>query len=206
MTKAYDRVSWDYICLVIRRMGFEEPLIDMVWIIMANNWYSIIINGWDFCFFQSSRGLKKGVPHSPTLIFGAKIHKICLNGFHNHQDYHGLSCKKRDPKWTTCVLQLTQSCLLQEELSLSNLSCRLLKHIRILLSSWSIVTKVTLWSIKMPLKAQMIELKGTLDSNRSRVLLLIWDVHYLRVGQGFHTFLTLCLKLFAWLQGGKLSN
>ena len=43
--KTYDRVSWAYIFLVLRKMGFEETFIDMVWRTMAYNWYSIIING-----------------------------------------------------------------------------------------------------------------------------------------------------------------
>jgi len=62
MAKAYDRVSWAYICLVLRRMGFDEIFIDMVWRIMANNWYSIIVNGKRHGFFQSTRGLKQGDP------------------------------------------------------------------------------------------------------------------------------------------------
>ena len=34
MEKSYDRVSWSYICLILRKMGFDEVFIDMVWIIM----------------------------------------------------------------------------------------------------------------------------------------------------------------------------
>lgn len=30
MAKAYDRVSWFYICIVMRKMGFAERVIDMV--------------------------------------------------------------------------------------------------------------------------------------------------------------------------------
>ena len=58
MAKVYDRVSWAYIYVVLRKMGFEKKIIDMVWITMDNNWYYIIINGRRFVFFQSTRGLR----------------------------------------------------------------------------------------------------------------------------------------------------
>lgn len=62
ITKAYDRVSWSFTYLVLRKSGFDELLIDMVWIIMANNWYSVIISGSRLGFFHSTRGLKQGDP------------------------------------------------------------------------------------------------------------------------------------------------
>lgn len=37
MAKAYDRVSWAYIYLVLRNMGFNEIFIIMVWRAITNN-------------------------------------------------------------------------------------------------------------------------------------------------------------------------
>ncbi|KAH0766277.1 hypothetical protein KY285_002148 [Solanum tuberosum] len=45
MAKAFDRVAWDFLCLVMRHLGFSEPWIDMIVRLISNNWYSIIING-----------------------------------------------------------------------------------------------------------------------------------------------------------------
>lgn len=41
MTKVYDRVSWIFLTKVLRRFGFTERIIDMVWRLISNNWYSV---------------------------------------------------------------------------------------------------------------------------------------------------------------------
>ncbi|XP_019266683.1 PREDICTED: uncharacterized protein LOC109244105 [Nicotiana attenuata] len=74
MAKAYDRVSWEYLCQVLRQMGFSEIWIDIVWRLMTNVWYSININGVRHGFFKSSRGIKQGDPLSPSLfVIGAEL-------------------------------------------------------------------------------------------------------------------------------------
>nr|XP_016509861.1 PREDICTED: uncharacterized protein LOC107827279 [Nicotiana tabacum] len=37
MEKAYDRVSWSFTCIMLRRMGFNERIIDMIWRTISNN-------------------------------------------------------------------------------------------------------------------------------------------------------------------------
>ncbi|KAK6782013.1 hypothetical protein RDI58_019809 [Solanum bulbocastanum] len=99
MTKAYDRVSWSITCLVLRRFGFGELFIDMIWRIMSNNWYSIIINGHRHGFFHSTRGLKQGDPLSPALfILGAEVLSRRLNLIHQNPLYRGFNMEHRGPQ------------------------------------------------------------------------------------------------------------
>lgn len=68
IAKAYDRVSWKFLLHVLRRMGFAKCFINMVWNLISNNWYSVMVNGQESRFFHSSRGVKQGYPLSPTLF------------------------------------------------------------------------------------------------------------------------------------------
>ncbi|XP_015165490.1 uncharacterized protein [Solanum tuberosum] len=99
MTKAYDRVSWAFTSLVLRHMGFGEFFIDIVWKIMSNNWYSIIVNGTRHGFFHSTRGLKQGDPLSPSLfILGAEVLSRMLNNLYDNQHFHGFQIDFRGPQ------------------------------------------------------------------------------------------------------------
>ncbi|VFQ97193.1 unnamed protein product, partial [Cuscuta campestris] len=74
MMKAYDRVSWFFLMSVLRRFGFSETWIDLVYRAISNIWYSVIINGIREGFFHSTRGLQQGDPLSPSLfILSAEV-------------------------------------------------------------------------------------------------------------------------------------
>lgn len=45
MAKAYDRDFWKILVVVFRRFGFSERMVDMVVILVRNNWYSMLMNG-----------------------------------------------------------------------------------------------------------------------------------------------------------------
>lgn len=84
MTKAYDKVSWIYLTKVLRKFGFCKVLIDMVWRLPSNNWYSVLVNGLSHGLFQSTKGLEQGDPLSSTLfIIASEVMTRGLNNLHS---------------------------------------------------------------------------------------------------------------------------
>ncbi|XP_060203069.1 uncharacterized protein LOC132631512 [Lycium barbarum] len=77
MTKAYDRVSWNFLCSALRKMGFSET--------------------WGF--FKSERGLRQGDPLSLSLFFlSAELLSQMLNGLKRKPGYKGFYMKENGPQ------------------------------------------------------------------------------------------------------------
>ncbi|XP_049364733.1 uncharacterized protein LOC125829561 [Solanum verrucosum] len=97
MTKAYDRVNWSFLVKVLEHMGFNTVLVDMIWRLIANNWYSVLINGQTYDFFHSTRGVKQGDLLSPALfIITAEVLSRALNQLFLNTDFRGYVM----PKWS----------------------------------------------------------------------------------------------------------
>jgi hypothetical protein len=68
LSKAYDRVSWLYIRLLLTHLGFDVPFINWVMNCLTSTSFAFLINGSTSSFFSSERGLRQGCPLSPLLF------------------------------------------------------------------------------------------------------------------------------------------
>lgn len=101
MSKAYDRVSWVFLTMVLRRFGFGEQWIDRIWRLISNVWFSVLVNGASVGFFKSTRGIRQGDPLSPGLfIIGAEVLSRSLNALLEHRGFKCFSVPRGCPKIT----------------------------------------------------------------------------------------------------------
>ncbi|EOY02242.1 Uncharacterized protein TCM_016767 [Theobroma cacao] len=68
MAKAYDRLNWDFLYLMMEHFGFNAHWINMIKSCISNYWLSLLINGSLVGYFKSERGLRQGDSISPMLF------------------------------------------------------------------------------------------------------------------------------------------
>ena len=81
LEKAYDRLEWSFIRMILIHFGFPENIIKLILSCVATSSNSLLFNGSKLPSFCPSRGIRQGDPISPYIFllcmefFGAHITK-----------------------------------------------------------------------------------------------------------------------------------
>lgn len=75
MSKAYERVEWDYLKTTLRKKGFSDKWVKWIMKCIYSVTYQILINGSPMDKIEQKRGIRQGDPLSPMLFL------ICMEGF-----------------------------------------------------------------------------------------------------------------------------
>lgn len=99
MSKAFDRVNWQFVLYMMRKMGFPNRMIHLISDFISTVHYHIMINGFRYGMLKPARGLRQGDPISPYLFL------ICAEGLSallcsltNRGDISGVVASRYGPR------------------------------------------------------------------------------------------------------------
>ena len=68
MSKAFNKISWQYIREILKSFGFHPTWIQWIYLLISSSLFSIMLNGTPTSTFRPSKGIRQGDPLSPFLL------------------------------------------------------------------------------------------------------------------------------------------
>ena len=101
MSKAYNRVNWNFLKVVLLSMNFGTTWVNWIMECVSTIQYSLLVNGSPSKPFHPSRGLRQGNPISPYLfIFCANILSLALAKEENQKNLKGVKIGRNGLSFT----------------------------------------------------------------------------------------------------------
>ncbi|KAH9726440.1 reverse transcriptase domain-containing protein [Citrus sinensis] len=103
MSKAYDRIEWNFLSSIMLKMGFSSDFVKLIMLCVSTVTYKIPRDGLEIGPIAPSRGLRQGDPLSPYLFI------ICAQGLSsliNHYERAGLLHGIRIARGAPCLTHL----------------------------------------------------------------------------------------------------
>lgn len=104
MTKAYDRIDWEFLIAVLNSMGFPRKWQSLVLNCVSSVSFSVLLNGSPCQSFIPQRGLRQGDPLSPYLfIICAEVFSGLLIKAQEEKVLHGIEIARGAEGKSTCT-------------------------------------------------------------------------------------------------------
>lgn len=98
MAKAYDKVSWNFLTTVMKKMNFPDQFTQLIQQCVSTVSFGLLLNGQRIGSFSPLRGLRKGDPLSPFLfILCANVLSLMLLKAEEENDIEGIRYARTGP-------------------------------------------------------------------------------------------------------------
>ncbi|KAM2748866.1 hypothetical protein EV2_027836 [Malus domestica] len=98
MHKAYDKVEWDFLLVVMEKMGFDSTWRTLILGCISTVNFAILLNGHPGQKFVPSRGLRQGDPLSPYLfLLVSEVLSFLIQKGYERQHINGIQMSSSGP-------------------------------------------------------------------------------------------------------------